>query len=117
MSTIQAVSAKFASKRFAAHFACTLLGILIVYPISGRTDDYLPLDIGNQWYYESDLGETQLMTIIGEATILGAVTRVHDGFPVAKTKTDAHGEVGSAHHPVQLFLRRGSGHNGVTLRK
>ena len=38
----------------------------IIYPVSASAQDYLPLDIGNEWYYEDDLGETQLMTITGE---------------------------------------------------
>jgi hypothetical protein len=76
MSVIQDVSVWLAGKRFIIPCAYALLAILIAYPISGRTHDYHPLTVGNQRYYESDLGETQLMTIIGEATILGAATRV-----------------------------------------
>ena len=38
--------------------------------------DYHPLDPGRQWYYESDLGETELMTIAGERVVLGALTTV-----------------------------------------
>jgi hypothetical protein len=53
-----------------------LLVSVILCPMSGRAEDYLPLDIGNEWYYESDLAETQLMTIIGEEVILGTDTRV-----------------------------------------
>jgi hypothetical protein len=65
-----------AGKRFTILCAWALLAVLVAYPIYCLAGDYLPLDIGNQWYYESDLGETQLMTIIGEEVILGAVTRV-----------------------------------------
>lgn len=49
---------------------------LAVSPGAAVGQDYLPLTTGNQWYYESDLGETQLMTIIGDETILGVPTRV-----------------------------------------
>jgi hypothetical protein len=56
--------------------AVALLACLVLGPLPARAQNYMPLDIGNQWYYENDLGETQLLTIMGETTVLGAVTRV-----------------------------------------
>jgi hypothetical protein len=59
-------------------YLALLLGLatLACGPLTAVAQDYLPLAIGNQWYYENDLGETQLMTIIGDETILGVPTRV-----------------------------------------
>jgi hypothetical protein len=76
MNIIHDVSVLSAGKRLTVSCALMLVLFLIASPVSGRAQDYLPLDIGNEWYYESDLGETQLMTIIGEEVILGTVTRV-----------------------------------------
>lgn len=37
---------------------------------------YLPLETGDHWSYQSDLGTTEEMTITGEFSVLGVVTRV-----------------------------------------
>lgn len=39
-------------------------------------DDYFPLDIGNQWYYEDALSNTMLMTITGTELVHGVDTYV-----------------------------------------
>lgn len=44
--------------------------------IAQTPQEYLPLDTGNRWSYQSDLGATEVMTITGECTVLGVVTRV-----------------------------------------
>lgn len=38
--------------------------------------EYLPLETGNHWSYQSDLDTTEEMTITGEFSVLGVVTRV-----------------------------------------
>jgi len=74
--TIADVSGPSGGRRLIGACVPMLLLVLVVCPVSGAAQDYFPLDIGNEWYYESDLAETQLMTIIGEEVILGTVTRV-----------------------------------------
>jgi|GEM_PF-1757632 len=64
--------------RYSLALRCALavLACIVLSPVSAGAEGYMPLGVGNQWYYENDLAETQLMTIIGEATVLGIVTRV-----------------------------------------
>ncbi len=38
--------------------------------------DYFPLEIGTVWYYRNDLGEADLVSIVREEELLGAMTRV-----------------------------------------
>jgi hypothetical protein len=63
---------------------------------SAKGYEYYPLAIGTMWYYENDLGETNLMSIVREETLLGAMThvRLKQGSQVIETywsvDTDGH---------------------------
>ncbi len=39
-------------------------------------EQYLPLTVGWEWFYESDMGETDHMSMLGERVVLGVLTTV-----------------------------------------
>lgn len=54
----------------------TVSAFLAVIPSPASAQIYHPLSIGSQWQYENVVDGPQIMTITGERTVLGAVTRI-----------------------------------------